>query len=113
LPLAERQQGWQAFVGRDVALGVRPEQVRVKPVEPGRAGVVDPRSPGLAQVRLVEKAGLFRLAILRYGDWTVTARLEGPATASEGTLAAVEFALVQAHLFDRETGNVLSSGRSE
>jgi ABC-type sugar transport system ATPase subunit len=135
LPLADRQEEWQAFVGRDVVLGIRPEHVRVTAAETGDAcraegantlirrdaiadgcqdqGANAPRSPGLAEIRLVEKAGPFRLATLRYGDWTVTARHEGPDSASEGTLAAVEFGLVQAHLFDPETGSVLSSGRSE
>ena len=61
----------------------------------------------------MERIGPFRLATLRYGEWTVTARFEGPPPVPEGALAAVEFALVQAHLFDRQTGRVLSSGRSD
>jgi multiple sugar transport system ATP-binding protein len=103
LALAERQDEWRTFIGRDVALGVRPENVRVN------------ASPGATrmEVRLVERAGLLRLATLRYGGWTLTARLEGPALLSEGDEAAVEFALVRAHLFDRETGRLLSAGRSD
>ena len=127
LSLAERQDEWRPFVGREVALGIRPEHVRVI----GRAGGVSPlilhavadvvlnqganapRSPGLAEVRLVERAGSYRLATLDYGGWTVTARLEGSLPVSEGERVAVEFALVQAHLFDRQTGRLLSSGRPE
>jgi multiple sugar transport system ATP-binding protein len=106
LPLAERQHEWQAFVGREVVLGIRPEQVRISATE-------SPRSPMTAEVRLVERAGSNHLATLRYGEWMVTARLEGTSPAPEGTQAAVEFVLVQAHLFDAETGRVLSSGRSD
>jgi multiple sugar transport system ATP-binding protein len=120
LHLADRQEEWQAFVGREVVLGIRPEQVRmgraggVSPLIPAtHQGAYAPRSPVLAEVRLVERAGAFRLATLRYGEWTVTARLEGTSPAPEGTQAAVEFVLVQAHLFDAETGRVLSSGRSD
>jgi hypothetical protein len=67
----------------------------------------------LAEVRLLERIGAFRLATLRYGEWNVTARWEGTSPAPEGSQAAVEFVLVQAHLFDAETGRVLSSGRSD
>ena len=103
LSLGERQNEWRPFVGREVALGVRPEHVRVT------AGSGSP----LMDVRLVERAGSYRLATLDYGGWTVTARLEGPSPVSEGERVAVEFALVQAHLFDRPTGRLLSSGRLE
>lgn len=107
LSLADRQDEWRVLVGREVALGVRPEHVRVI----GRAGGVSPLV--LADVRLVERAGSYRLATLDYGGWTVTARLEGAPPVSEGERVAVEFALVQAHLFDRLTGRLLSSGRPE
>jgi multiple sugar transport system ATP-binding protein len=102
LPLAERQDEWRGFVGREVVLGIRPEQVRICATE----------APLTAEVRLVERAGAFALATLRYGEWTVTARLEGTSPPPEGSQAAVGFDLVQAHLFDAETGRVLSSGRS-
>jgi multiple sugar transport system ATP-binding protein len=103
LILAERQNEWRAFVGREVVLGIRPEQVRVSAAE----------SPMTAEVLIVERSGPFGLATLRYGEWTVTARLEGTSPAPEGSQAAVEFVLVQAHLFDAETGRVLSSARSD
>jgi ABC-type sugar transport system ATPase subunit len=105
LPLAERQEEWQTFVGREVVLGIRPEQVRIS-----ATGFL--RSPLTAEVRLVERIGAFALATLRYGEWTVTARLEGTSPAPEGSQAAVEFVLVQAHLFDAETGRGLSSTAS-
>ncbi len=98
LPLDERRDDWRYFAGQEVELGVRPEQVRLA-------------ASGQAVVQLIERYGPFRLATLRYGPWTVTARLEGPAPASLGTLAGLEFALVPAHLFDRSTGRLLASGR--
>ena len=80
LSLADRQDEWRVLVGREVALGVRPEHVRVI----GRAGGVSPLV--LADVRLVERAGSYRLATLDYGGWTVTARLEGaPSRFRRGT----------------------------
>ncbi len=103
LSLAHRRDDWRPFVGREVALGVRPEHVRVT------AGSGAP----LMDVRLVERAGPYLLATLDCGGWTVTARLEGPSPVSEGERVAVEFALVQAHLFDRSTGRLLSSDRPE
>jgi multiple sugar transport system ATP-binding protein len=105
LILAERQNEWRAFVGREVVLGIRPEQIRV--------GAYAPHSPMTAEVRLVERIGAFSLATLRYGEWNVTARLEGISPAPEGSSAAVVFGMVQAHLFDAETGRVLSSARSD
>ncbi len=113
LPLDERREEWRAFVGRDVELGIRPENVRVRD------------SPGSAEIRLVEKYGPFHFATLRYGEWTLTARLDGPAPPpsplplspggrGEGVRGvAVRFALVLAHLFDRSTGRLLASGRSD
>jgi multiple sugar transport system ATP-binding protein len=106
LSLADRREDWQAFVDREVVMGIRPERVRVYSTESARSSMT-------AEVLLVERIGAFRLATLRYGDWTVTARLEGTSPTPEGSLAAVEFALVQAHLFDAETGRVLSSGRAD
>ena len=101
LPLAERQDEWRGFVGREVVLGIGPEKVRICAKE----------SPMTAEVRLVERIGAFRLATLRCGEWTITARLEGTSHPAEGSQAAVGFDLVQAHLFDAATGRVLSSGR--
>ena len=98
LPVDERRDEWRPFMGRDVELGIRPEHVRLTPSGP-------------ADVRLVERVGPFRLATLRYGEWTVTARVDGPAPPPEGAAVGVEFALVQAHLFDRETGRLLASAR--
>ncbi len=100
LSLDERRDEWRPFAAQDVELGIRPEHVRMTP-------------SGSAEVLLVEKYGPFRLATLRYGEWTVTARMDGSAPAAEGSLVGVEFALVQAHLFDRFTGRLLASGRSD
>ena len=104
LPLAERQGDWRPFVGRRVALGIRPEQIQITRAD-------GPGPP--AHVRLVERAGPFRLVTLQYGGWTVTTRSEGPPSVSEGERAEVEFALVRAHLFDAATGELLAPGRSD
>ena len=101
LPLTERRQEWQAFVGREVVLGIRPEQIRV-------LATASSAALPTAEVQFVERTGAFRLATLQYGEWTVTARLEGTSSMPEGTQAGVEFILVQAHLFDAATGRVLS-----
>ena len=106
LPLAERRDEWRVFAGREVTLGVRPEHVRV-------AVASVSLEQTLMEVRLLERAGSYLLATLCYGGWTVTARLGGPSPVSEGERAAVEFALVQAHLFDRESGRLLSAARSD
>ena len=100
LSVDERRDEWRPFVGREVELGIRPEHVRLTP-------------SGFAEVRLVEKHGPFRLATLRYGEWALTARMDGLAPAAEGAPVGVEFALVLAHLFDRFTGRLLAAGRSD
>jgi multiple sugar transport system ATP-binding protein len=92
---------WLPFVGRELTLGVRPEQVRL--------------GTGLSfgEVRLVEWFGARRLVSVRYGDWTVTASQEGArhTPLGEGERVGVELDLPAAHLFDPASGKTLTHGR--
>jgi hypothetical protein len=81
---------------------------RLQPT-PGRAET----PAGSWVVRLVERIGPASLTTADCDGWTATARTAGPPPAREGDAVAVEFALVQAHLFDAASGGALSHGRSD
>src|SRR5262249_53444949 len=90
---------WRRFAGRDVTVGVRPEEVVV-----GRGAVECPDETGdvnlTMEVRLIEARGPDRLLTLRRGSWTVTARLPMAPAVAEGAAAQVGLRLGRAHLFD-------------
>jgi ABC-type sugar transport system ATPase subunit len=102
--------GWRRFVGRDVTVGVRPEDVSVGPDETGVVKLT-------MEVRLIEARGADRLLTLRRGGWAVTARQPAagePAASAAGCMtAAVGLRLGRAHLFDGATGVALCHGRRE
>ncbi len=99
IALDEQRDEWRPFAGREVELGVRPEHVRVTPV-------------GSAEVRVVERFGPFRLATLRYGAWTVTARMDGPAPAPRGRRWGWSSSWSRRTCSIGLTGRLLASGRS-
>jgi sn-glycerol 3-phosphate transport system ATP-binding protein len=103
---------WRRFAGRDVTVGVRPEDVAV-----GRGAAEVPDQTGVVhltmEVRLIEARGPDRLLTLRRGGWTVTARLPAAPAVAEGAAAEVGLRLGRAHLFDGPTGRALCHGRTE
>jgi multiple sugar transport system ATP-binding protein len=66
----------------------------------------------LWEVQSVERLGPVSLLTATRDGWTATARIEGPPPAQVGEAVRLEFALVQAHLFDAATGEALSHGRA-
>jgi ABC-type sugar transport system ATPase subunit len=99
---------WRRFAGRDVTVGVRPEDVVVG-AGADETGVV----PLTMEVRLIEARGADRLLTLRRGGWTVTARLPLAPAAAEGATVPVGLRLGRAHLFDGPSGRALCHGRTE
>ncbi len=100
---------WRRFAGRDVTVGVRPEDVIVGPDETGAVRMQ-------MEVRLIEARGADRLLTLRRGGWALTARQpagEPAASAAGCATAEVGLRLGRAHLFDGATGVALCHGRRE
>jgi multiple sugar transport system ATP-binding protein len=99
---------WRQFAGRDVTVGVRPEDVLVG------SGADETDVVHLTmEVRLIEARGPDRLLTLRRGGWAVTARLPSAPAVAEGAAARVGLRLGRAHLFDGPTGRALCHGRTE
>jgi multiple sugar transport system ATP-binding protein len=104
LPLpADVAAAWQAYAGRPLTLGIRPEDVRLAPGAQDGAVVMD--------ADVVETLGASGLATLHRQGWQVTVRVE------TGTMVhprqPVAFNLDRAHLFDRATGQALRHGRPD
>jgi multiple sugar transport system ATP-binding protein len=93
------RERWQAFAGRPLTLGLRPEHIG-----PPVSGGVAPRYT--MEVALVERLGSVSLVTLAHDGVTLTARWPGLPPV-EGASAEVELALEQALLFDRATGQTL------
>ena len=95
-------QRWKAHAGRDVTLGVRPEDVR-----PARSG-----ETGLAmRVALTEPLGPECLVTLERDGLRLTARLGEKAGIELQQTIEVCFTMEHAHLFDRESGVALNLSR--
>jgi multiple sugar transport system ATP-binding protein len=98
---------WSPFAGREVALGIRAEDVRVLP----RAGrTADEVLPPM-EVELVEPLGFTTLVTLRWGGWQLTGRHDGTELPKRGQMAAVELNMHNAHLFDPCSGGNRIGGR--
>lgn len=125
-----REGEWRPYAGRAVTIGIRPEQVRLRPLAGAhREGVVSAREgeapaeplgpptwtdePGLVmRVVLVERSGPDSLITLEQDQWQVLARLPGGFPAVR-TLVGVSWDPWQVSLFERETGWVLAPGAGE
>jgi multiple sugar transport system ATP-binding protein len=99
VPTTER---WKAHAGRDVTLGVRPEDVR--PVRSGETGLA-------MRVALVEPLGPECVATLERDGLRLTARLDEKAGIEHQQTIEVCFNMEHAHLFDLESGVALNLGR--
>jgi ABC-type sugar transport system ATPase subunit len=99
--LIEKEDAWRQAAGWEVTVGIRPEHVRLRGIDPN-SGVP------ILQVRLVARLGPVSLLTLQGSGLALTARLEGATPVEEQVAVGVELSLTQAHLFDRTTGRVLS-----
>jgi multiple sugar transport system ATP-binding protein len=108
---ADLASAWQAFCGRALTLGIRPEDLRI----------ADGATPGTLRfvATLVEPLGGSWVVTLEGGsesagqDWQVTIPSDGNQMIRERDNVAIAFDLSRAHLFDRTTGVALFHGRRE
>jgi multiple sugar transport system ATP-binding protein len=87
--------------GRTVALGVRPESIRL--AVPGEPHVVT------ATVELVELTGPEKLVVARLGGQTITARLDPNARVARGEVRQFVFDPHALRLFDPDSGAALAA----
>ena len=100
LPLHEPSAAAEAFVGRDVILGLRPESIDDAP-----AAEVDGarRHPLEAHVEVTQPTGADTLAMIRLGGREAVARLRAETGARAGERRRFMVDMSKAVLFDPET----------
>lgn len=92
----------QAHVGREVTLGLRPEDVRDAGAEP------DPDHVCLSgQVRAIDRNGRDAYLTVQVGENRLVARFGGRTAARVGDVVTVAVDASRAHVFDRVTGVAL------
>ena len=102
---AEAERAFGNLVGRDILLGVRPEDIDK-----------DPQSPTAVTARvgvnLVEPMGSETYVHCRLGDTPLLARLDGDRVPKVGEQIDLHFDLGRTHLFDPDSGQALWHGGS-
>ncbi|HEX6965165.1 MAG TPA: sn-glycerol-3-phosphate ABC transporter ATP-binding protein UgpC [Gemmatimonadaceae bacterium] len=93
-----------AWGGREVLLGIRPEDVRVSP----SSDATSAPAVGQARVEIVEPLGGETLVTMRAGDQELTARVPPHAEIGVGRGVALAFDVGRIHLFDPATQQRLS-----
>ena len=97
----EKNQGdvLKDYVGKEVVLGIRPEDVHDEPafIENAKEGIVD------ANVEVTELMGAETYLYLNCEGSSITARVEPTSKAKTGDKIKVAFALDKIHLFDKES----------
>ena len=93
-----------AQVGREVVIGIRPEDLECAP-----AGVeTDPTRRLRASVEVVEMMGAETYLYLNSGNGTFIARVASDAARNVGDAIALDVRMDHAHLFDKATGAALA-----
>jgi multiple sugar transport system ATP-binding protein len=95
------QQPWAAFRDREVAIGVRPEQVKVPPDRTGGAHLEMEVEGVLASVPQP-------LVLLRRGTWSAAAHWPTLPYPVQRTTVKVEISPRREYLFDMRTGEALA-----
>ena len=112
LPLPPgRAVSWQPYLGKAVTMGIRPEDIRLGPGQPG--------TTLRAEVLLVEPLGRSCMATLRHGGWQGVAYSAAPGAEGrlevkglqQESMVEISFDLEHAYLFDRSTGLALNNSR--
>jgi sn-glycerol 3-phosphate transport system ATP-binding protein len=93
-----------ALAGREVTIGIRPEECRVLPIAQGPLGQ-GPMGQGLpARVDFVEELGSGRIVHAEFGSGTFAAAVAADIRLAPGDLIGLDLPAAQLHVFDRETG---------
>ncbi|MGE5508759.1 MAG: ABC transporter ATP-binding protein [Chitinophagales bacterium] len=91
-----------SYVGKEVVMGIRPEDVDDAALTPS-----DPRATVTALIEVVEPMGNESYLYCRAGDHSFVARVEAHTTANDGVKHPVAFDMNKVHLFDKATEAVL------
>ena len=101
---AEKAKTWLGHAGKDVTLGLRPHDIRID--EPTAAG------PGWnMEISRIEPLGRGSLVTFQRDGCRITSSVGDQRDVLTRTIARVSFRMERSYLFDRQTGESLSSGR--
>lgn len=97
-----RRPGLEAFAGREIVLGIRPEHLGVRP------GKEDGRYASFhASIQFVERLGHESYAFASLGEQQLTARMEAEEKVEPPATIALFIDLEKTHFFDPESGRAL------
>ena len=100
LPLANGNAAWRGYVGRDVILGLRPEQIS----DPTNTEALGPDSHPLeCLVEVTEPTGPDTLAVMMLGGVEATARLRADTNACAGEVSNFMVDMSKVCLFDPQS----------
>ena len=105
----------QEIKDRPVILGIRPEDVSVRPVSgpplfAGESTIVDPPALAPARLDIVEALGNEVFVYATVGPFTVTARVSPQPLPAPGEPVTMAFDLAKAHFFDEKSGERVGRG---
>jgi multiple sugar transport system ATP-binding protein len=107
IPLpADKSKGLEAYVGKEVTFGIRPEHVHD---EPDFLAKVDPKTIITANVDVTELMGAEIYLYLNINGAPITARVDPASTAKPGDNIKVAFDLSKIHVFDKETEQTITN----
>ena len=93
-----------AYVGKEVAFGIRPEHVHDEPDELAKAKVQME-----ANVDVTELMGAEIYLYVNIGGQPITARVDPTSTAKVGDKVKICFSLDKLHIFDKDTEQVITN----
>jgi len=94
--------GLDAYAGRPVVFGVRPEDIAAVGADPGRGATLR------ARAEVVETLGAETFVHLSCGGHTLVARIDSPERPiAVGETLTVELKMVKTHLFDNESSRTI------
>ncbi|PQV63069.1 carbohydrate ABC transporter ATP-binding protein, CUT1 family [Abditibacterium utsteinense] len=103
---AARAATLQTHNGKDVIFGIRPEDIHDKNLVPVSAQKATNIVPMMVEV--VEPMGSKTVVYLRSGENSLVAEMDAETQAKEGQTLEVVLDTAGAHLFDKETENVIA-----
>ncbi|MBO2522127.1 MAG: glycerol-3-phosphate ABC transporter ATP-binding protein [Firmicutes bacterium] len=99
---ARQIQNIDAYVGKEVILGIRPEDIHDAKISPGPEDATV-----VAMVDVTEPMGSEVIAYFSKGDAQFVARIDPHTEATDGEEHPVSFNMKKIHLFDKETELVI------
>ncbi|MBR1483636.1 MAG: sn-glycerol-3-phosphate ABC transporter ATP-binding protein UgpC [Ruminococcus sp.] len=100
---ADKTSKLDAYVGKEVIFGIRPEHVHDEPEEIAKANMLFD-----AKVDVTELMGAEIYLYVNIAGQSITARVEPTSTAKVGDDIKICFSLDKLHIFDKDTEQVIS-----